>query len=130
MSIGIYSEYGLCTVAVSEGIQDDQGSPIAVTLLGAAERDAHGNVQLSGSGVVGDLLAAQVKSKLEIEARSRGHLRLSARSFLGVGSDRDAHEAREVGEIAVQYTVGQCRRIGGHSPSGASLQRFLRSRSP
>ena len=50
MSIASIAEYGLCTVAVSEGIQDDKGSPIAVTLLGTAERDAHGNVQLSGSG--------------------------------------------------------------------------------
>ena len=101
----IYSKYGLCTVAVSEGIQDDQGSPIAVTLLGAAERDAHGNVQLSGSGIVGDLLAAQVKSKLKIKrvrADTFGYLQ---RSFLGVVSDRDAHEAREVGEIAVQYAM-------------------------
>ena len=101
----IYSKYGLCTVAVSEGIQDDRGSPIAVTLLGAAERDAHGNVQLSGSGIVGDLLAAQVKSKLKIKrvrADTFGYLQ---RSFLGVVSDRDAHEAREVGEIAVQYAM-------------------------
>jgi ATP-dependent phosphofructokinase / diphosphate-dependent phosphofructokinase len=101
----IYSKYGLCTVAVSEGIQDDQGSPIAVTLSGTAERDAHGNVQLSGTGVVGDLLAALVKSKLKIKrvrADTFGYLQ---RSFLGVVSDRDAHEAREVGEIAVQYAM-------------------------
>ena len=101
----IYKEYGLCTVAVSEGIQDDQGNAIAVTLSGTAERDAHGNVQLSGSGIVGDLLAAQVKSKLKIKrvrADTFGYLQ---RSFLGVVSDRDAHEAREVGEIAVQYAM-------------------------
>ena len=34
-----------------------------------------------------------------------GHLRLFATIFLGVVSDRDAHEAREVGEIAVQYAM-------------------------
>ncbi len=101
----IYTKHGLCTVAVSEGIQDDKGTPIALTLSDSAERDAHGNVQLSGSGAVGDLLADQIRSKLKIKrvrADTFGYLQ---RSFLGVVSDRDAHEAREVGEIAVQYAM-------------------------
>ena len=101
----IYAKHGLCTVAVSEGIQDDKGTPIALTLSDSAERDAHGNVQLSGSGALGDLLADQIKSKLKIKrvrADTFGYLQ---RSFLGVVSDRDAHEAREVGEIAVQYAM-------------------------
>ena len=101
----VYKEHGLCTVAVSEGIQDDKGTPIALTLSSTAERDAHGNVQLSGTGVVGDLLADQIKLKLKIKrvrADTFGYLQ---RSFLGVVSDRDAHEAREVGEIAVQYAM-------------------------
>jgi ATP-dependent phosphofructokinase / diphosphate-dependent phosphofructokinase len=101
----IYAKHGLCTVAVSEGIQDETGTPIALTLSDNAERDAHGNVQLSGTGLVGDLLADQIKSKLTIKrvrADTFGYLQ---RSFLGVVSDRDAHEAREVGEIAVQYAM-------------------------
>jgi ATP-dependent phosphofructokinase / diphosphate-dependent phosphofructokinase len=101
----VYKEHGLCTVAVSEGIQDEKGIPIALSLSGSAEQDAHGNVQLSGTGVVGDLLAEQVKSKLKIKrvrADTFGYLQ---RSFLGVVSDRDAHEAREVGEIAVQFAM-------------------------
>lgn len=101
----MYKEHGLCTVAVSEGVQDEDGTPIAQTLSGSVERDAHGNVQLSGTGVVGDLLAEQVKAKLKIKrvrADTFGYLQ---RSFLGVFSDRDAHEAREVGEIAVQYAM-------------------------
>ena len=51
------------------------------------------------------MLAAQVKSKLKIKrvrADTFGYLQ---RSFSGVVSDRDAHEAREVGEIAVQYAM-------------------------
>jgi ATP-dependent phosphofructokinase / diphosphate-dependent phosphofructokinase len=101
----VYKEHGLCTVAVSEGIQDEKGTPIALALSSNAERDAHGNVQLSGTGAVGDLLAAQIKSTLKIKrvrADTFGYLQ---RSFLGVVSDRDAHEAREVGEIAVQYAM-------------------------
>ena len=101
----VYSKHGLCTVAVSEGIQDRDGTPIALALSSSSDRDAHGNVQLSGTGVVGDLLADLVKSKLKIKrvrADTFGYLQ---RSFLGVVSDRDAHEAREVGEIAVQYAM-------------------------
>ena len=101
----IYKEHGLCTVAVSEGVEDKDGTSIAAQLAGEAERDAHGNVQLSGSGALGDLLAALVKKSLKIKrvrADTFGYLQ---RSFLGVVSDRDAHEAREVGEIAVQYAM-------------------------
>jgi ATP-dependent phosphofructokinase / diphosphate-dependent phosphofructokinase len=101
----VYKEHGLCMVAVSEGIQDEHGTAIAQTLSSSVERDAHGNIQLSGSGIVGDLLADRVKKKLNIKrvrADTFGYLQ---RSFLGVVSDRDAHEAREVGEIAVQYAM-------------------------
>jgi len=101
----VYKEHGLCTVAVSEGIQDESGRAIAATLAASEERDAHGNVQLSGTGALGDLLANEVKSKLKIKrvrADTFGYLQ---RSFLGVVSSRDAHEAREVGEIAVQYAM-------------------------
>ena len=101
----IYTKHGLCTVAVSEGIQDDKGTPIALTLSDSAERDAHGNVQLSGSGALGDLLADQIKSKLKIKRVRSDTFGYLQRSFLGVVSDRDAHEAREVGEIAVQYAM-------------------------
>ena len=101
----IYRKHGLCTVAVSEGIQDDKGTPIALTLSDSAERDAHGNVQLSGSGALGDLLADQIKSKLKIKRVRSDTFGYLQRSFLGVVSDRDAHEAREVGEIAVQYAM-------------------------
>jgi 6-phosphofructokinase len=101
----IYRKHGLCTVAVSEGIQDDKGTPIALTLSDSAERDAHGNVQLSGSGALGDLLADQIKSKLKLKRVRSDTFGYLQRSFLGVVSDRDAHEAREVGEIAVQYAM-------------------------
>ena len=101
----IYTKHGLCTVAVSEGIQDDKGTPIDLTLSDSAERDAHGNVQLSGSGALGDLLADQIKSKLKIKRVRSDTFGYLQRSFLGVVSDRDAHEAREVGEIAVQYAM-------------------------
>jgi len=100
-----YSERGRCIVAVSEGIVDADGQPIMTRLTEEIERDAHGNVQLSGTGALGDLLAEQVRKNLEIKrvrADTFGYLQ---RSYMGVVSDVDQHEAREVGEKAVQFAL-------------------------
>src|SRR5437762_1863449 len=48
--------FGRCVIAVSEGIHDASGTPIASLLAKEVERDAHGNVQLSGTGALADLL--------------------------------------------------------------------------
>jgi ATP-dependent phosphofructokinase / diphosphate-dependent phosphofructokinase len=101
----VYKKLGRCIVAVSEGIVDDQGSPIMTRLASAGEKDAHGNVQLSGTGALGDLLADEVRGKLKIKrvrADTFGYLQ---RSFMGVVSDVDQHEAREVGEKAVHFAL-------------------------
>ena len=70
------------------------------------EKDSHGNVQLSGSGALGDLLAAEVKAKLGAKLRVRadtfGYLQ---RSFAGFASEVDAREAREVGRTAVRVAT-------------------------
>lgn len=100
----VYDKYGRCLVAVSEGIQDENGHPI-VTKLVEREEDAHGNVQLSGTGALGDLLARLVKEKLNIQrvrADTFGYLQ---RSFIGCVSDVDQLEAREVGEKAAQFAI-------------------------
>lgn len=105
----VYKERGLCVIAVSEGISDETGEPIAVKLAKNVERDAHGNVQLSGTGALGDLLSDLVKNQLKIKrvrADTFGYLQ---RSFLGVVSDVDQREAREVGEMAVKFAVGDNR---------------------
>ncbi len=99
----IYDKHGRCMVAVSEGIHDASGEPIATKLAKSVERDAHGNVQLSGTGALADLLTDYVKTTTKI-TRIRGDtFGYLQRSFLGVVSDVDAREAREVGEKAVQY---------------------------
>lgn len=100
-----YDRFGRCVVAASEGIQDAQGTPILMKSMEALEKDAHGNVQLSGTGALGDLLAETVRKKLNIKrvrADTFGYLQ---RSFFGCVSDVDQHEAREVGEKAAQYAI-------------------------
>jgi 6-phosphofructokinase 1 len=90
-------------VAVSEGVHDSAGSPIASKLAPDAERDPHGNVQLSGTGALADLLCAQIRDRLGIK-RVRGEtFGYLQRSFNGCVSDVDQREAREVGETAVAF---------------------------
>jgi ATP-dependent phosphofructokinase / diphosphate-dependent phosphofructokinase len=97
--------FGRCVVAVSEGIHDASGQPIMTQLAKQLERDAHGNVQLSGSGALADLLCEQIKAQLGLKRVRGDTFGYLQRSFLGCVSDVDAREAREVGEKAVQYSV-------------------------
>jgi len=99
----VYDKYGRCVIAVSEGIHDAKGTPVITKLMKDVEKDAHGNVQLSGTGALADLLCDQIKEKTGI-TRVRGDtFGYLQRSFLGCVSDVDAIEAREVGEKAVQF---------------------------
>ncbi|MEW6706041.1 MAG: 6-phosphofructokinase [Pseudomonadota bacterium] len=101
----VHERLGRCVIAVSEGIHDAQGIPIATQLMQAVERDAHGNVQLSGTGALADLLCDEIKSKLKIKRVRGDTFGYLQRSFLGCVSEVDQREAREVGEKAVQYAM-------------------------
>ncbi|MCK5654914.1 MAG: 6-phosphofructokinase [Candidatus Aureabacteria bacterium] len=97
----VYTKYGRAVICVSEGIHDKDGNPIFTS----GEKDAHGNIQLSGSGALGDYLAGEVRSKLKIKrvrADTFGYLQ---RCFPGVVSEVDSEEARKVGEKAVQLAA-------------------------
>jgi 6-phosphofructokinase len=98
-----YERYGRCVIAVSEGIHDASGTPIAALLAKDLEHDAHGNVQLSGNGALADLLCDEIKSKLKIKRVRGDTFGYLQRSFIGCVSDVDQREAREVGEKAVQF---------------------------
>ena len=100
-----HDKLGRCVVAVSEGIHDASGALIASTLAGSPEHDAHGNLQLSGSGALADLLCEQIKSQLGIKRVRGDTLGYLQRSFIGCVSDVDQREAREVGEKAVQFAM-------------------------
>lgn len=100
-----YDKYGRCVIAASEGIHDNQGTPIITQLSSQVERDAHGNVQLSGTGALADLLCDEIKNKLGIKRVRGDTFGYLQRSFMGCVSDVDQREAREVGEKAVQYAM-------------------------
>ena len=99
------ARYGRCVVAVSEGIHDASGQPILAQLAKQVEHDAHGNVQLSGSGALADLLCEEIKARLGLKRVRGDTFGYLQRSFIGCVSDVDAREAREVGEKAVQYAM-------------------------
>ena len=74
------------------------------------DRDAHGNVQLSGTGALGDFMGSLITKnlqapggkKLRVRADTFGYLQ---RSFPGFVSETDAREARLVGQMAVKYSA-------------------------
>lgn len=96
----VVEKQGRCLVAVSEGIADASGTPIAAAK--SKEVDSHGNVQLSGTGALGDLLASAIKEKTgisRVRADTFGYLQ---RSFPGLVSETDAKEAFQAGVVAVK----------------------------
>jgi 6-phosphofructokinase 1 len=99
----VYDRLGRCVIAVSEGIHDASGTPILAQLAKQVEHDAHGNVQLSGSGALADLLCEEIKARLGIKRVRGDTFGYLQRSFIGCVSDVDQREAREVGEKAVQF---------------------------
>jgi len=99
----VVAQYGRCVVAVSEGITNADGQPV----MTSGERDSHGNLQLSGTGALGDFLSAKVKEAygdeaVRVRADTFGYLQ---RSFPSVVSSIDAQEARLVGEHGVNHAV-------------------------
>lgn len=102
----VYRKYNRCVIAVSEGVEDENRTPV-LQLLSAdqLERDSHGNVQLSGSGALAEGLVKRVKDhfrkngvadKLRARGDTFGYLQ---RSFPDQ-SPVDREEAIGLGEFA------------------------------
>ena len=100
----VYDRLGRCVVAVSEGVRDTDNVVWAKKLKSDAEVDAHGNVQLSGSGALADFLADTIRVGTgisRVRADTFGYLQ---RSFAGLQSETDVDEARRCGRQAVIYS--------------------------
>lgn len=118
----VHDRLGRCVIALSEGIHDADGTPLSVKLAKTVEKDAHGNVQLSGTRALADLLCEEIKSKLGIKRVRGDTFGYLQRSFAGCVSDVDRREAREVGEFAVKQAIWGAgdgsvaiRRIGNYA---------------
>lgn len=102
--LAVMKKYGRCVVAVSEGIRDAKGESIGARFAGG-EKDSHGNVQMSGTGALGDHLAKYLKSTGKVKrvrADTFGYLQ---RSFPGIASKVDQAEARAAGAAAVKAAL-------------------------
>ncbi len=105
----VYAKLGRCQIAVSEGIRDETGAEIGPKLMRSDERDAHGNVQLSGSGALGDGLADLVKNGLTPAGGKAPRVRADTFGYLQRcwphTSPVDAAEARAVGRHAAELAA-------------------------
>jgi len=101
----VYKKLGRCVIAVSEGIAEKDGTSVAAALTAEVEVDSHGNVQLSGSGALGDRLSDYIKNKTHIARVRADTFGYVQRSFPLAVSEVDAKEARAVGELAVKLSV-------------------------
>ena len=121
----VYSKLGRCLIAVSEGVSQPGGKTWAEAMQGSLEKDSHGNVQLSGTGALGDFLAGLITKKLQkpggkklrVRADTFGYLQ---RSFPGFVSDTDAREAHLVGKLAVRYSA---EGAGGGAGGSVAMRR-------
>ena len=114
----VYSRLKRCVIAVSEGIHEADGTAIVKKITQAHEEDPHGNIQLSGTGALGDYLATLIRKNLGKDLRVRadtfGYLQ---RSFAGCTSTIDAQEARAAGRKAAEAA------LAGHTDGSIAIQR-------
>ena len=96
-----YERYGRCIIAVSEGIQDSKNNLFSEKIKKDKEFDAHGNIQLSGTGILGDYLSNIVKKKLKISRVRADTLGYPQRCFPNSVSEVDQIEAFQIGKNAV-----------------------------
>ncbi|WP_083241253.1 diphosphate--fructose-6-phosphate 1-phosphotransferase [Methyloceanibacter stevinii] len=122
----VYSALGRCQIAVSEGIRDADGNEIGPQLMRSGEVDAHGNVQLSGSGALGDGLADAVKKALTPAGGKAPRVRADTFGYLQrcwpATSSVDAMEARGVGRHAA--------KLAADGDAGASITIIRTSNVP
>lgn len=105
----IYAKKGRCHIAVSEGISDKDGIAIGAKLIKGAQVDAHGNVQLSGSGALGDQLGDLLKEKLTPKGGKPPRVRADTFGYVQRcwpdASPVDQLEARRAGRYAAQLAL-------------------------
>ena len=114
----VYKNLGRCVVAVSEGIQNGDGEYFLQTYAEeasselAGKKDSHGNIQLSGSGALGDTLSDLVSKEIEgarVRADTFGYLQ---RSFIADISEIDGEEAERVGSYSVEVCTNNNKDSG------------------
>lgn len=117
----VYTKKGRCHIVVSEGISDKSGTPIGATLIKGGQVDAHGNVQLSGSGALGDQLSDLIKQKLTPAGGKPPRVRADTFGYIQRcwpdTSPVDRLEARRSGQFAARLAMQ------GHLDGSVAIKR-------
>jgi 6-phosphofructokinase 1 len=121
----VYDEKGRCHLAVSEGVRNAEGTEVAIELAirqgKPVEYDDHNNAQLSGSGILGDMLADEIRAR--VRPTRGGKVRVRADTFGYIQrcwpdpSPIDQQEARRSGRYAAQMAMA------GHSGGSVAIVR-------
>ncbi|MBK7403646.1 MAG: diphosphate--fructose-6-phosphate 1-phosphotransferase [Phycisphaerales bacterium] len=134
----VYDAKGRCHLVVSEGISDANGNSIGAQLIKSGQVDSHGNVQLSGSGALGDALSDLLKQKLTPAGGKPPRVRADTFGYIQRcwpdTSPVDVAEARGVGRFAAELAIAgdldgtvaieRVSPIGGPQPYAAQFRRL------
>lgn len=105
----LYDKRQRVHIAVSEGISDKDGNAIGAQLIKDGQVDAHGNVQLSGSGAIGDGLSDLLKERLTPVGGKAPRVRADTFGYVQRcfpdQSPVDMKEARGVGRYAARLAT-------------------------
>lgn len=117
----IYALKGRCHIVLSEGIKDTTGQSIGAKLIKNPQVDAHGNIQLSGSGALGDQLGEVLKQKLTPAGGKSPRIRADTFGYVQRcwpdSSVVDRMEARRSGRYAAQLA------LQGHDSGSIAIRR-------
>lgn len=102
---GVYGKLGRCVIAVSEGVCDTDGVTWAEKITRTMETDAHGNIQLSGRGSLGDYFADRIEASLDVTRVRCDTFGYLQRNFACFRSEVDAREARRCGREGVKLSL-------------------------
>lgn len=120
------AKYKRCIVAVSEGVSTEDGRALVESLVPAdkLERDAHGNIKLSGS----DLSMAFERALAEGLPGKRARvdaLGYMPRGYIGAINETDAREAFEAGVFAVDTADGGGGSVALQYDGGKTVMRLV-----
>ncbi len=118
---GVMARHGRCIVALSEGVSGTDGRSLVESLVPAEmqERDAHGNVRLSGTdlGQAIERILAEDLAGIRSRVDTLGYL---PRGAIAMISETDQKEAFEAGRFAVEVAENGSGSVALQHTSGVT----------
>jgi len=122
----VVSRHGRCVVAMSEGVTTEDGHPLVESLVppDKLERDAHGNIKLSGGdlGMAVEQLLQQGLPGKRARVDTFGYL---PRGYIGAINPTDAREAFDAGVFTVEAAARGGGSVALQYENGATVPRLV-----